>query len=285
MPEATRVLKTTAFSLLILVSVGFGAEAQNPKQTSREDAVTIRRVRSRDHTMLIVENHAAYDATVTLEITTTNGTVVRLKDETETYPAYSETQAARVVAKDPTKQWRIRYRFEWVRGSIYAQPDDSVLYQLPYRSGITHRVVQGYNGVTHHDHDQYAIDFAMREGSTVCAARDGVVVDLREDSEVGGPEQAYRDKSNFVSIRHDDGTIGEYYHLKYDGALVEIGQHVKAGDPIGLSGNTGYSSRPHLHFGVYFAVDGDHIQSHPVTFTSREGTFTNPQQGRFYTAN
>ena len=169
-------------------------------------------------------------------------------------------------------------------GSLLAKHDDSVVYQLPYRSGIVHRVVQGYNGVTHRDHDQYAVDFGMREGSTVCAARDGVVVDLREDSEVGGPEQEYRDKSNFVSIRHADGTIGEYYHLLHDGVLVEIGQRVKAGDPIALSGNTGYSNRPHLHFGVYSAVDGSHIQSHPVTFISREGTFTNPRPGSFYTA-
>jgi len=285
MPDAIHSLKLTVLLLLTALSTTFGQETEGKKGTSREDVVAVSQVGSRGRTTLVVQNHAAYDATVTLKITTDNGTVIRIKDETETYPAHSETPAARIIAADPGKRWKIRYRFHWVRGDMHAQHDDSALYQLPYPSGFSHRVVQGYNGMTHHGHDQYAVDFGMREGSSVCAARDGVVVDLREDSKVGGPEQEYRDKSNFVSIRHADGTIGEYYHLKYEGVLVEIGQHVQAGDRIGLSGNTGYSSRPHLHFGVYSAVDGNHIESHPVTFTSRQGSFTTPRRGRIYTAN
>ncbi len=126
------------------------------------------------------------------------------------------------------------------------------------------------------NHIQYAVDFSMPEGTTVCAARDGVVVDLMESSEVGGPDRNYKDDANFVSIAHDDGTIGEYVHLKRDGVLVEIGDKVKAGQPIALSGNTGYSTAPHLHFGVYSPRDVHRLRSHAITFTTARATSANP---------
>ena len=144
---------------------------------------------------------------------------------------------------------------------------------------------QGYNGrLSHRDVNQYAVDFAMPEGTTVCAAREGVVVDLKESSNTGGPDKKHTDESNYVSIAHADGTIGEYHHLKVDGVLVEIGDRVTAGQPIALSGNTGYSTFPHLHFGVYSAADGERLQSHPITFTTAQGTVAEPRAGRVYTA-
>jgi murein DD-endopeptidase MepM/ murein hydrolase activator NlpD len=158
-------------------------------------------------------------------------------------------------------------------------------YRLPFRKGETHEVSQGYNGRwTHRGPDRYAVDFAMPEGTTVCAARDGVVVDLRKSSQTGGPDKKYADEDNYVSIAHADGTIGEYHHLQYDGVLVEIGARVTAGQPIALSGNTGYSTLPHLHFGVYSALDGSHRQSHRLTFMTRQGIVTEPLAGRAYTA-
>lgn len=280
MPIVIRMFRVAGIVLLTLLPAALGEE----RPADRRNAVMVRRVGSGDRVVLVVQNRAAYDATVTLTITSDNGAITRLKPETETYPAFSETQAARIVAAEPGKRWRIRYRYSWVRGDVHAEHDDSVLYRLPYEPGTSHRVVQGHNGRTHREHDQYAVDFGMSEGAVVCAARDGVVVDLREDSEVGGPEEEYRDQSNFVSIRHADGTIGEYYHLRHEGVLVDIGQQVKAGQRIALSGNTGYSSRPHLHFGVYSAVDGKHIQSHPVTFITQQGRLSAPRPGRVYTA-
>ncbi len=124
----------------------------------------------------------------------------------------------------------------------------------------------------------------MPEGTTVCAAREGIVVDLKESSKTGGPDKKYKDEDNYVSIAHADGTISEYHHLKYEGVLVEIGARVTVGQSIGLSGSTGYSTFPHLHFGIYSAVDGSHRQSHRITFMTREGTIPEPRAGRTYTA-
>jgi murein DD-endopeptidase MepM/ murein hydrolase activator NlpD len=58
-------------------------------------------------------------------------------------------------------------------------------------------------------------------------------------------------------IYHEDGTFAEYVHLKKDGAQVSVGDMVSAGDFIAYSGNTGWSSGPHLHFMVFqFTKEG-----------------------------
>lgn len=55
---------------------------------------------------------------------------------------------------------------------------------------------------------------------------------------------------NYVTVDQGDGTRVQYYHLQQNGALVDVGDVVCAGEPIGLSGNTGFSSAPHLHLDV-----------------------------------
>jgi len=57
-------------------------------------------------------------------------------------------------------------------------------------------------------------------------------------------------KANHILILHEDGTLGVYSHLSPNHTTVSFGQRVDAGTLIGYSGNTGYSSGPHLHFAV-----------------------------------
>ncbi|UCD53017.1 MAG: M23 family metallopeptidase [Phycisphaerales bacterium] len=256
-----------------------------------DEFVRVRQVRSGSGVRLFVENRALWDVTVTLKVLARNGRISRLKPETATYPARSETEAARVAADDPSKRCKWRCRFEWMVGRMRgpsrngAPPDDKVLYRLPFAAGRSYRVAQGYNGKrTHEGRDRYAVDFAMRKGTSVCVARAGVVVDLEESSKTGGSDKKFRRRSNYVCIAHDDGTVAEYHHLHYDGVLVEVGQRVEAGQRIAISGNTGYSTGPHLHFGVYSAVSGRRSQSHPVTFTTAEGIVREPVKGQTYTA-
>jgi len=249
------------------------------------DAVRLRKVETPGQVRVLLENLRAYDVAVTLTIRTENAQVTRLIPETATCAAQVQSEAARISVVDPSRPWRWRCSLRWAKGRLDAHPDDETRYRLPFRKGASCHVSQGYNGRwTHHGPDQYAVDFDVPEGTTVCAAREGVVVDLKASSKIGGPNKKHRGECNYVSIAHADGTIGEYQHLQYEGVLVEIGDHVTAGQSIGLSGNTGYSTQPHLHFGVYSAVDGSHRQSHRVTFVAREGTMTEPRAGKTYTA-
>jgi murein DD-endopeptidase MepM/ murein hydrolase activator NlpD len=266
--------------LVILLPVVSGVELPNDPRV-----VQVWRVRKPGYTSVVVRNRKAYEVTVALTIEGENVSVTRITPETATYPGNSQTEAVRVSAADPGTQWKWHYGFHWTKGRLNARHDSKIRYLLPFSKGESYRVIQGYNGrLSHRGPDRYAVDFAMPEGTTVCAAREGIVVDLKEDSTVGGPEEKLKDQSNFVSIAHADGTIGEYHHLKHDGVLVEIAQQVKAGQPIALSGCTGYSTSPHLHFGVYSAANAEHLRSHPLIFTTEQGIVARPLEGRTYTA-
>jgi Membrane proteins related to metalloendopeptidases len=83
---------------------------------------------------------------------------------------------------------------------------------------------------------------AAREG-TVLQAEDGV-------RDAGDPAAANAARANHVRILHDDGSMALYAHLQPDGVLVRVGERVRQGQRIGLSGNTGFSTAPHLHFAV-----------------------------------
>jgi murein DD-endopeptidase MepM/ murein hydrolase activator NlpD len=128
--------------------------------------------------------------------------------------------------------------------------DTSYMYSLPYEKGRSFLIVQGYFGVFSHK-ERAALDFKMKRGTKICAARDGIVVRIKEDSDRGGMNKKYRADGNNVVIQHQDGSRAGYWHLQKDGALVNIGDTVKQGQVIALSGKTGYAATPHLHFLVW----------------------------------
>jgi len=87
-----------------------------------------------------------------------------------------------------------------------------------------------------------------------------------------------------VLIRHDDGTLGHYCHLKKGGVVVHPGQRVKTGEMIALSGSTGFSSGPHLHFCVFMTKDGRDRVSIPVKFRVSDGEAMTLVEGEKYRA-
>src|SRR5260370_42094278 len=110
----------------------------------------------------------------------------------------------------------------------------------------------------------------MPEGTLVHAARGGLVVREKDDSNKGGPSMDFDPFNNYVLIRHEDGTLGHYCHLQKGGCLVKVGQTVNPGDVIAHSGNTGFSSGPHLHFCVFKTRDGRARVSIPVKFRTNQ---------------
>lgn len=134
---------------------------------------------------------------------------------------------------------------------------------LPFPSGASVTVSQGNHGrFSHNGSAVYAVDFPLPEGSEVAAVRAGRVQRVREDSNTGCGDAACADQANYVVVDHGDGTLASYYHLELDGALVEVGDSVDRGQIIALSGNTGWSTGPHLHLQINDLL----YQSVPVRF-------------------
>ena len=164
----------------------------------------------------------------------------------------------------------LHYKVTWVGGELRAHHNDQYRYQLPFAAGERFSVVQGFNGFfSHRGASRYAVDFAMPIGSAVHAARGGFVIDTEARHWRGGSSRRYAKYANYIIVLHDDGTTGEYYHLQQHGVLVKRGQSVSKGQHIGYSGNTGFSSLPHLHFAVYQALEGGKYQSIPFKFQSK----------------
>jgi murein DD-endopeptidase MepM/ murein hydrolase activator NlpD len=168
-----------------------------------------------------------------------------------TVPARGSALVAVLTVADPRRGGGFELRLDPIPGDPSAKPLD-VDYQLPLRQTAL-RIDQGYGGSFSHGDPQnrYAVDFAAAIGTPVLAARGGVVMQVESDFEKAGLNlEKYGGRANFVRILHDDGTMGLYAPLDLDGVLVRIGQRVRTGQQIGRSGNTGFTTGPHLHFAV-----------------------------------
>ncbi|MDZ7617578.1 MAG: M23 family metallopeptidase [Patescibacteria group bacterium] len=157
------------------------------------------------------------------------------------------------------------------------------LYSLPYAPGETFQVGQGYLDFPTHM-SEYAIDWAMPEETPIHAARAGMVVEVVDSYSESGLTEDMKQKGNYVRIRHEDGSRALYHHIAHRGAKVKVGQTVEEGQVLALSGNTGFSAGPHLHFMVEHLENGSYV-SVPVLFKSggdrpfdivREGQYTSP---------
>ena len=126
-------------------------------------------------------------------------------------------------------------------------------FSLPFPKNRSYKIIQGYNGSHSHntDYSRYAIDFSLKINDTVCSAADGYVVGVIKDYELAGRTEDWVDYSNYITIYHPkSGLFTQYVHLIKNGSFVKVGDTVIKGQPIGLSGMTGYTTVPHLHFSV-----------------------------------
>src|SRR5262249_31992002 len=103
-----------------------------------------------------------------------------------TYSLPGRTKAAIVAFQAYAYPWQYKYSFHWVVGSMHANHDQSIVYDLPYRG--TRGVAQGFHGTFSHmiGSDEYAVDWTMTVGTPVYAAREGMVVGMRDYMTQGG---------------------------------------------------------------------------------------------------
>lgn len=167
----------------------------------------------------------------------------------------------------------VDYRYAWLPGDPAVVADGDVTYRVPFSLGVSYPVTQTYpDSATHTTRDSmYAVDIAMPVGTDIVAARDGIVFDVASTNFKSGLEaDEYANLANLVRVLHDDGTFAVYAHLNWNTIRVRPGDRVQAGQYIADSGNTGWSSGPHLHFAVLRNV-GMRVDSLPVAFRGADG--------------
>ena len=217
--------------------------------------------------------HATMSFALTYE---TENLAPRINDRVRTVEPGDRVLMQRLRTVDGD-QWRYEYEFRYKPGRLEARHDDSIEYALPLASGTTVRVAQSCNGsYSHNGARANAIDLPLAIGTPIHAARSGTVVYTRADSDRGGPSRAFYDDANEVTIEHGDGTLAMYSHLRKDGVAVAVGDRVLRGELLGHSGNTGWSSGPHLHFEVYTIDRELEVRSVPITFRVGERTLRCP---------
>lgn len=201
---------------------------------------------------VVAENNGPAPITVHVTLTGENYASDRVWPATVVVAPYTKMPLGRVFAADRNAGgYNFVFRYSHHFGRVDAVHDANAVYRLPFQDGEAYAITQAHGGrLSSHDNREnlYAVDFAMRPGSGVVAARSGVVIDVTLRHQEGGFDVRYLDKANTVAIVHDDGTVAEYAHLSPGADIVKPGQRVSAGEILGYSGNTGYSSGPHLHF-------------------------------------
>jgi murein DD-endopeptidase MepM/ murein hydrolase activator NlpD len=245
-----------------------------PNDYCIDDWACVEKIEKNKQVTYWLHNKKPFVVTVTLEVDTSNlKTPVKNQNQYIVSQVLRGHQRIKVLELQPisilNEIWYDE-SFYWAPGNMQAIHQTDVVYQYPYAKNAYFPIVQGFGGAySHNGASKYAVDFAMPINTPIHAARAGVVIDLVEQHMRGGASRKYAQYANYIVVLHSDDTTGEYYHLKKNGVVVTRGEHVKAGQKIGYSGNTGFSSLPHLHFAVYRAKPFGKYQSIPFIFESK----------------
>ncbi|MGE0763864.1 MAG: M23 family metallopeptidase [Bdellovibrionales bacterium] len=176
----------------------------------------------------------------------------------------------------------LKFSGRWGLLSV-SQPSES--FQLPFDHKNSYQLIQGFFGKgSHQGRRLHALDFAMTEGTSVWAARDGRVILIKDQFTQTTLSDAERGQANQVWLLHEDGTISVYSHLRQKGIKVNVGDQVRAGQFLAQSGMTGAAKIPHLHFDVS-RPSGFESDRHTVPFKIRLPSGQTPEHletSKFY---
>ena len=268
-----------------MIGAAFLAACQVASADCKDEWICVDAVNQGGNVELRARNLRNFPITYTLHIRTRGLIVDGPKTVTRTLAPRQSEQVMTLSNSNGRRNGKYLYYFDWTVGDKDAVHDDDHLYSLPYASGRSYRVIQGYGSrFSHTGLEEFAIDLDMRIGTPIHAARAGVVARVEETHSRGCWEDGCGEFANYIVILHSDGTTGEYYHLRKNGAVVVVGDSVVQGQKIGYSGNTGHTTMPHLHFAVYRASDWGNTQSIPVRFQSADGIINRPRRGARYQA-
>jgi murein DD-endopeptidase MepM/ murein hydrolase activator NlpD len=236
-------------------------------------------VRDGDASAVYVSNRLGGPIEVALALTEANNVVSDPQlPLTQLLPARSRVLMSRIMP-GPGTVASYAVGMTAMPGDPHAIPAD-VVYALPMDESSDWQIGQGFHGGFSHTDEQnrYAVDLVVPTGTPILAARDGVVMQVESAFDRAGTnKEKYSDRANVVRILHDDGTMGLYAHLQENGVYVRVGERVGVGQQIAVSGNTGFSSGPHLHCCVQVNT-GMRLVSIPFRMVTSRGYLPLPRK-------
>lgn len=150
---------------------------------------------------------------------------------------------------------------------------DNAKYSIPFKGNIIRVEAPAHKWKRHL---KFCIDFLLPKGTPIVAARSGTVITCQDKYKRSYKSPKFMRRGNFIIIRHTGGETSIYVHLKYRSIKVKKDQRVKRGQVIALSGQVGFATYPHLHFGVYRGVRGKGDVSIKVPFYKKYKFFEMP---------
>jgi murein DD-endopeptidase MepM/ murein hydrolase activator NlpD len=239
--------------------------------SAQQNATVFSENKSNGATLYAV-NKGFCPSTVILEFNLSNMVFTKGAQTIFVIPAGTEKMLLGDIGPDdPKKRFSFSYKYRSVIGDATLKGyDTAYVYDLPFAKGQKFKLTQGYNGSQTHQH-QNALDFTMAEHNLVVAARDGVVMKVVDNNNESCPNETCQKFNNVITIYHSDGTFADYAHIQYNGSKVRPGDKVQKGQVIAYSGNTGWSSGPHLHFAVFF-LKNNHPESLETRFKIGDGS-------------
>lgn len=281
---AIRIIMKKEILLLIIV-VGF--TSLFAQHNDNEPLEVFSEKDDKGTTVVFVKNNYLCDESVVIDFSVLKNMEVDVELPFEiVVPAETEKLklfTIRVI--NSKKESALGYIVKSCHGNIFEEKYEvDYPYLLPYQKGASYRLDQGYGGAFSHylTNKKNALDFNMPSGTSICAARGGVVLKVKDVDSKHGKTIKYLPYGNYITIYHKDGTFADYFHIQKEGSKVEVGDNVVAGQVIALSGNTGWTSGPHLHFQVYIYDENMDAKTIKTQFLQEEGELIYLKSGEEY---
>lgn len=145
------------------------------------------------------------------------------------------------LEKSGTGQPDFNFQYAYWKG--VANPKiEEVAYTLPFSPAIEARVkeIGSLSEFLNQDSDEdyYSIGFSLVDGDTIMASRKGVIEVVEDQKQTENLNYTFTRDRNYIRIRHDDGTIANYWNFKNSSSLVEVGDEVFPGTPLAIAAQT-----------------------------------------------
>lgn len=234
-----------------------------------QDNVDVKYIKTSEGYTVFADNREPCPVSIKINMTLKNMTSTRGNNKIFVVPGYTNGyEITKLVVKDNSKSSRFDINSVTAMGDHFQKEyDHDYPYDLPYNTGNTHRVMQGYHGKLSHI-NSYALDFDIPAGGDILAARDGIVIDVMDRNSKSCGQPSCNKFNNYIRIYHSDGTFAEYTHIKRGSSRVQKGSVVTQGQKIASCGNVGWATGPHLHFEV-FLLNMDKKVTVPTKFKLR----------------